>query len=272
MLSTTTNHHAWWQPQELAINACWHYRLGPLHVYVQRQAQQWLLAYEYNTEEKADPLFNNAVNMIPVHLTCQRYLFKQSPAIYQLLPQLLDRPIVVKTFQPVSLPPNEQTTFYISSPVSVRLTLKQPDIVLQDIIVQRLSDTWFGPSTQVGELCYADKSNARHTKAELPQRSYRAITPVTIHNNSSKMLSIDKISVPVPYLSLFALPDGNLWTNPITLKHEELEPLTHFRTGKLSASDAAGATLLSEPMLKSEKHNLFRAFADILTTRRGEHD
>lgn len=256
---------AWWQPQQLDIDACQHYRLGPLNIYLQRQNQQWLLAREYTSDDMQQEPVIEPIPMIPLHLTSQRFLFNKSPDTYQLLPRLMDRPVVVKTLQPVNLPPDEQTTLYISSPVSLSVMLKEPDMPLQNIPVQRLSDTWFGPSTQVGELCYADKTHARHAKADLPLRSHRAITPVTVHNRSSQMLSIDKVSIPVPFLALYALPDGNLWTDPVTLSHEGLQALAHFRTGKLSAAEALGATLLSEPVQKPEKHSLVRAFTDIFS-------
>lgn len=256
---------SWWQPQELAIDACRHYRLGPLHIYLQRQSKQWLLAHEYSTEDMQQAPCHADVSMIPVHLTSQRYLISQSPASYQLLPRLMDRPVVVKTLQPVNLPPNEQTTLYISSPVSLSVMLTEHNMLLQNIAVQRLSDTWFGPSTQIGELCYADKTHARHAKTDLPLRPHRAVTPVTVHNRSTQMLSIDKISIPVPFLALYVLPDGSLWTDPVTLSQEGLQAMAHFHTGKLSAAEALGATLLSDPIQKPEKHGLVRAFTDIFS-------
>jgi len=261
-MQSDTIKQPWWHPLELDLNDCWHHRLGSLNIYLQRQAQQWLMAHEYTTELPKDSQFHSPVEMIPSHLSCQRFLFKQSPAACQLIPRLMDRPVVVKTLQPVILPPNEQGTFYISSPVSVQLKLL-PDLLLHTIPVQRLSDTWFGPSTQVGELCYADKTHARHARTELPQRPHRAITPVTIYNSSSQLLTIDKISIPVPYLALYAMPDGNLWTDPVTLRHEGIQALAHFDTGKLNAIDAAQAELLSAPLVKPERHNLFRAFTDM---------
>ncbi|MDX1392228.1 MAG: hypothetical protein R3241_07605 [Rheinheimera sp.] len=254
----------WWHSQQLQPDACRHYRIGPLHIYLQRQPGQWLLAHEYSPHDKAAVKSSN-VKMIPAHLTSQRYLFGQSPAEYRLVPRLLDRPVVVKTLQPVNLPPNQHTTFYISSPLCVQLMLQQPELLLQEIMVQRLSDTWFGPSTQIGELCYADKTHARHSRQELPLRPHRAVTPVTIHNKSLQMLTIDKLSIPVPFLALYALPDGSLWTDPVTLQHEGLQALAHFTTGKLSAAEAAGAQLISPARIKAEKHGLFRAFTDIFT-------
>jgi hypothetical protein len=264
-MQTITKTPHWWQPRELGLDASWHYRLGPLHIYIQRQARQWLLAHEYSHDDKASPPVSEAVKMIPLHLVCQRFIFSQSPAGYRVLPRLLDRPVVVKTLQPVTIPPNEQATFYISSPVTVQLMLQQPELTLQDMVVQRLSDTWFGPSTQVGELCYADKTHARDARQDLPLRSHRAVTPVTIHNSSQQMLCIDKISIPVPFLALYSKPDGSLWTDPVTLQHEGLQTLAHFRTGKLSVADGMGAELLAQPRLKAEKHSLFRAFTDIFS-------
>jgi hypothetical protein len=265
MAKPTSATTQWWQSQQLELDACRHYQIGPLHIYLQRQSGQWLLAHEPSSDDGATISQNTALHMIPLHLTCQRYLFSQSPADYRLQPRLLDRPVVVKTLQPVNLPPGEHTTFYISSPISVQLVLQSPDIPLQEMMVQRLSDTWFGPSTQLGELCYADKTHARHSRQELPLRPHRAVTPVTIYNKSHNMLSIDKISIPVPFLALYSLPDGNLWTDPVTLQHEGLQALAHFDTGKLSAAQASGAVLLSPARVKAEKHSLFRAFTDIFT-------
>jgi hypothetical protein len=265
MQTTPATPAPWWQPQQLALEACCYYRLGPLTIYLQRQARQWLLAHEYSSDDKTQASKSAALNMIPLHLTSQRFVFSQSPAQYRLRPRLLDRPVVVKTLQPVNLPPNEHTTFYISSPIAVQLVLQPPEQVLQELMVQRLSDTWFGPSTQIGELCYADKTHARHSRQELPLRPHRAVTPVTIYNKSQQMLCIDKISIPVPFLALYSLPDGNLWTDPVTLKHEGLQTLAQFETGKLSAADAPGAELIAPARIKAEKNSLFRAFTDIFT-------
>ena len=66
MPNDTTTYHPWWQPQQLPLDACWHYRLGPLHIYLQRQARQWLLAHEYSTEDTGRQPLSQAVGMIPV--------------------------------------------------------------------------------------------------------------------------------------------------------------------------------------------------------------
>ncbi len=261
-----TANNAWWLPVELDIDSCRNVNIGSLSLYFKRQQQQWLLAYERANAVSDRELFSSSAMLcMPEQLKAERYIFRQSTAAFCLTPVLLDRPVVVKTLQPVHIPPGEQTTLYISSPLSVRVSLQQPEYLLQEIAVIRLSDTWFGPSTQLGELCYADKTQARYNKEEVPLRPHRAITPVMIQNSSKQILSLSKISIPVPYLAVYSADDGNLWTDPITLLHESPQSLTRFKTGTLSAHDASGVTLISSARAVPEKHNLIRAFTHIFT-------
>ena len=262
----TSPDNAWWHPVTLTPGSCRNINIGPLSLYIQRQAQQWLLAFErHDTPAGEDRPLSQSIAQMPAHIKAERYMFQQSPAAFCLTPVLLERPVVAKTLQPLHIPPGENTTLYISSPVSVRLALQQPEQLLQEIAISRLSDTWFGPSTQIGELCYADKTHARQSRDELPLRPHRAITPVTVHNNSKQMLSLSKISIPVPYLAVYSAQNGNLWTDPISLQHESADGLARFKTGSLTATEAKGVTLLSAARAIPEKQSLIRAFTGIFT-------
>ncbi|CAM3660856.1 DUF432 domain-containing protein [Rheinheimera salexigens] len=253
-----------------ANNECKGFRIGALQLYLQRQAKQWLIATDTIHDDEKVPLQQHNLEMLPGHLQPQRYMFTKSPNVCRLVPQLLDRPVVVKTLQPVRIPPGERATFYISSPVCIGVVLPasevlKSELILTDIAVQRLSDTWFGPSTQIGELCYADKTHARHSKGELKVRPHRAITPVHIHNLSEQMLAMDKISIPVPYLTLYGDLDGSLWTDSLTIQHKSLLSLASFKIDKLDITKPQTSTLLSPPRKTAEKHSLIRAFTDMLS-------
>lgn len=267
---TTTPNTLWWQPITFANNECQGFRIGTMQLYLQRQAKQWLIATESHSDDASLPVQQLSLDMFPGHLQPQRYMFAKSSSVCRLVPLLLDRPVVVKTLQPVRIPPGEQATFYISSPVCIRVLLPAADtltseLILTDIAVQRLSDTWFGPSTQVGELCYADKTHARHNKAELKVRPHRAITPVQIQNMSEHMLALDKISIPVPYLSLYGDLDGSLWTDSLIIQHKNIQSLASFKIDKLASRKPQAAILLSPARKAAEKHSLFRAFTDMLS-------
>ena len=251
----------WWQPVALSNGQSWQYTLGPLTLYLQRSPFEWLLGFTRAPEQDThSQTQSNAIRQLPELENLQRFVFRQSPAQFCLNPKLLDRPMVVKTRTQLSIPPAQQAIFYISSPVVIEVNLQQPACNLLDIVSQRLSDTWFGPSTLHGELCYADKTQARHIRADLPVRPHRAVTAVTIENNADTMLVIDKLSIPLPYLALYGLDDGSLWTDPITLQHDGNHVLTRFKITKQLPAGVTAAAKIAAPRQNIEKQGLIRAF------------
>lgn len=253
----------WWRPQTLLNEQSCRIQLGPLQIFLQRKAGEWRLATELLTQSEHLNVESQLLSQWPQNRIASRFVFENEPLQFCLKPVLLDRPVVVKTRQPLYLPPSEQVTFYISTPVSIRIELHQPDLLLQEVQSQRLSDTWFGPNTQMGALCYADKTQARQSREELPKRAYRAITPVTVKNNSTQMMSIEKLSLPVPYLSLYGLTDGSLWTDQVLLDHQDDADLSKLQISKQMPQGSDGAERLAKPRIYMEKHGLFRAFSGL---------
>tara|TARA_R100000322_G_scaffold135550_2_gene91458 strand:- start:39 stop:836 length:798 start_codon:yes stop_codon:yes gene_type:complete len=247
----------WWEPVDIEVEQIRHYAVGPVSVYLQRRQSEWLLAWEnFPDSEDYYRVISEAVSEIPQHLTVNRYVFQRPPRRFRLKPRLLDRPIVVKTNQPVRIPSGESITFFISSPVCVSVELQDPDTVLQELDTLRLSDTWFGPSTRVGELCYATKTHARNEKSDMPLRPHRAVTPVNIRNQSDAILAIEKLSIPVPFLRVYGHADGTLWTEPVSLEHTEDNQLAKMEIGR----QPAGAVALAEARTPPARNNVVRAF------------
>ena len=87
--------------------------------------------------------------------------------------------------------------------------------------MDRPSDTWFGPSTLEGELCYESKTAVRFNLDNVPRRPHRAISVVRIRNRTDTQLSLERLKIPLPNLSLFGTEDGQLWTESITLERDE---------------------------------------------------
>lgn len=257
------NQALWWQPQTLLNEQSCKIQLGPLQIFLQRKTGEWRLATELSTQTEYQDFASQLLTQWPQSRAASRFVFENEPLQFCLKPVLADRPVVVKTHQPVYVPPGEAVTFYISSPVSIRIELPQANLTLQEVPTQRLSDSWFGPNTQIGELCYADKTQARHSKEELPKRVHKAVTPVRVKNNAGQMMSIEKLSLPVPYLSLYGLADGSLWTDQVLLDHYDDAELSRLHISKQMPLGSDGAELLAKPRLYMEKHGLFRAFSDL---------
>ena len=77
------------------------------------------------------------------------------------------------------------------------------------------------------------------------------------------MLGIDKLSIPLPYLALYGGDDGSLWTDPITLQHENLTSLTRFQLNQQLPQGITSRHQLAAPASTPDKHGLIRAFTGI---------
>ena len=251
---------AWWQTVALEPEQCWQYTVGPLTLYLQRQPDAWLFAWETEPGNHARS-DSGAASALPEHLQPRRVVFRQSPLGVCLRPLLLERSVVMTTQQPVVIAPGEQAVFHISTPVCIRIVLQQPVRVLQELQTQRLSDTWFGPSTEFGELCYADRTQASHSTTVLAPAPHQAVTSLTIDNRSTRMLTLGRLCIPVPFLAVYGLPDGSLWTDPVVLEHDGSQALTRFQVDKRLPAGVGIEHRLGEPRREPERHGLIRAFA-----------
>ena len=75
-------------------------------------------------------------------------------------------------------------TIYVSSPVWIRLETATGTL-LDELPTIRQSDTWHGPNTREGELCYASRTFCRTNIDALPIRQNRALSPVIIYNHEN---------------------------------------------------------------------------------------
>jgi hypothetical protein len=81
---------------------------------------------------------------------------------------------------PLYVPPAEIATIFVRSPLWLRIEVGDALIALQEVPMLRPSDTWFGPTTMEGELCYASQTYARLNLEKLPIGPHHAGTQVTI--------------------------------------------------------------------------------------------
>jgi len=194
----------------------------------------------------------------------RRFAFRQSIDSIELVPALADRPIVVSPEEPLMLPPDEEVTVLVSTPLWVKVIAGAAASVLLDVPTHRPSDSWFGPSTMEGELCYGSRTNARLNLENIPVRPHRAISVVRVRNGSTKDLHIEKLKLPTPQMSVFVTAKGRYWTEGVTLERREDDEPAAVRFGQGPPDEASDATLAAEPRSPSQRGMLTRAFAGIL--------
>lgn len=254
---------AWWEPAELPDGEARRWRIGPSELWLARRPHEWRLFHRQDDEPLAEALeIARPVDPaeLPEDASTKRFSFGRSPSRVVLEPRLADRPMVVRPQTPLYVPPGERVTLYVSTPLWIAVKAGQGAALLAELPSYRPTDSWFGSSTTAGELCYATRTSARLDASELPLRPHRAVTPMHIRNAGQELLPLDRLQVPVGYLTLYRTPLG-LWTQSVTLTREESGDLAALKLGKSAPSQAGGGQRLVGPRQASEGNVVLRAFS-----------
>lgn len=251
----------WWLPRTLQVGQSLDCRLGPLTLQLHRHRGEWQVAVVDGEETVGNG--DAALDIREGGIEgdgYERFIFGGQASQIRLLPLLADRPVVIRPRQPVFLPSGEETTMYLSTPLTLRLVAGEPGVILREVPTVRLSDTWFGPSTREGELCYSGKTSARQTLDELPQRAHRAVTALHIRNEAPSPLPLEKLSLPVPLLSVYGARDCSLWTQKVTMTRRSDTDMAALKIDQAPPDHAGAVDLVSGPRQPQGRGGFVRAF------------
>jgi hypothetical protein len=134
-----------------------------------------------------------------------------------------------------------------------------------DVPTYRPSDTWFGPNTRVGELCYAARTSARLSLDQVVRRPGRAITELRLINDGHDALRIERVKVPVPHLGVFRSEDGVFWTERVDLHRKPDEAQATIEIVPGAPAIAGATTRIAEPRETGTPSILVRALGALLT-------
>jgi len=254
---------SWWGSFEFNSEQSRLWHIGPLTFMVRCLNGEWQVAYDRLSEiDEGNASWDiEDTDQLPESLgNNSRYVFRQTAGLLTIMPLLADRSVITRPLTPFNLTAGEEVTLYVSTPLWLEVAVGSPKKALQEIAIQRPSDTWFGPSTREGELCYASATHCRLSLDELPQRPHRAITPVLIRNQAETTLSIERLNVPAPLLTLYACADGQLWTPKITLIREKDGDMAELKIDHIAPQEARQAEKLSPPRMTVASGALIQAF------------
>jgi hypothetical protein len=255
----------WWGDYTINVGASAQWEIGPMRIAVQRLARELLVAHEQIEVaggQQARHFTNSGLQLNESEFShVSRFVYQSMMEQLTVLPALADRSVVSRPFTPFTVPAGENATIYVSTPLWFTLATGLPLKVLFEIPIQRLSDTWFGSSTQEGEICYASRTYGRLNLENLTVYPYRAITQVHIHNNSAVPLLVERLNLPVPYLSIFHTKESFLWTEAVTVIQTQGTSLAEFNIEKESPAAATGAKLIAAPRQDPQKGMLIKAFS-----------
>jgi len=256
-------HPAWWGEFRFSPGETMTWTIGPLRLAVRRARQEWQLSYDWleATNSEMTCRVTTTADAPPVYEHQERYVFRETSDLLHIRPALADRPVISRPVTPFHLPAGEEATLFVSSPVWLHLAVANPLRDLTDVPIQRPSDTWFGPSTREGQLCYDSRTSGRLHLEEVPHRPHRAVTRVVIRNEGSDALRLERLSLPAPYLAVFEADDGLLWTTPVTLVRDQTGEMGTVKIHDSPPEEARHAKRLSPPREKPTHASLVRALS-----------
>jgi hypothetical protein len=253
----------WWGNMNLPKQRSLRLELGALSLAIEHREFEWCVHYQREPEISSND--NRFLKEIGQFSPCYfkdvaRYIVSHKTDTVEIMPALADRTVVCRPMSAINLVPGASVVLYVSTPIWLTISLQNAKTtLLQELAVQRLSDTWFGSSTRHGELCYASMTTGRMDLAALPYRIQRATTPLIIHNKADNNLLFERVALPAPLLSLYSTKSGRLWTEAVTLTREDDGDMAQLDIGKPQAD----TVLVNGPRQTSERGKFIRAFSAI---------
>jgi len=214
----------WWGTYQVEAGQSRFWRIGNVIICVDRVTNEWHIAScQVGSIAGLPDQENDESNnfTIPVEkLNFKTFTFHTQAEI-ELKPVLANLSLASKLERTLYIPGGEDILLYVSSPVWVRVQTGKSKIILDEIPTFVLSDTWFGPNTCEGELCYAGHTYCSPHLKDVPSGPDRIISPMLIKNYGKNPLVLENISVPLPYLSVYSDAENFLWTEQLYVYSEE---------------------------------------------------
>ena len=258
--------HPWWGGFSVPEGESGYWRIGPLELLISRRANEWRLSINRMEENQETPV-SVEIPAEAKHLEesgqLLRFGFSRASESVQLVPALPDRAVVINPVTPLSLLPMEEISLYISLPLWVQIQLGGVSQTIYETPTSRPSDTWFGPSTREGELCYGLKSRSHLRLEDLSARGHRAISVIRIVNQAPTPLPLERLRLPILQLSLYASREGHLWTDVVVLGREKEDEVAALDLAQGPPREARGAKLVGGPRVQPEAGLLVWAFGGI---------
>lgn len=257
------NEH-WWGEYTLGLNAqkCW--SIGERAIVIKRKSTEWNTWNIESVEQQQSITVSNGehINLIDMPVM-GRFLEKNTSESIKVYPLLADRPVIARPATPLTILAGERVQLFISTPIWFYAQTLPSKKSLVDLPFWRPSDSWFGSSTIDGQLCYAKYTSAKTKLDELELQPHKAITPIMVMNSDDKPLTINRINVPVNYLTLYHDDKSQLWTSGISITIEDDATDIELMIDKSIPTQFQPLTLISSPRLSLEHGKLIRRISNL---------
>lgn len=213
---------SWWGDFELPMQTSGAWRVGPLELRITHTSREWRVAWR--RDEGADDGVELRLGLpaedLPDDYDRRRFGFARTAAAVRLAPALSDRPFVSRPAVPFAVPPGQELALVVTTPLWLGVVAEGLEAPLVEVPVLRPSDTWFGPNTREGQLCYASRTHLRPADDPGEVPAWRALSTVRIQNRGADALMLERLSLPVPQLRLYVDAGGAFRTSSLLLERQ----------------------------------------------------
>jgi hypothetical protein len=271
-LQPTPEPTPWWGEYALEAGSTGLWQIGPLRLWITNRRHEWRLYFERGPDA-LDPSVAIVCPLAeddgpPETAERTRMATQRTGGTLSLEPALADRAVVSRPESPFQLLPNDAVDLFVSTPLWLRVWAgPEPRHLLWDQPLFRPSDTWVGPDTTRGALAYASRTFMRLDASNLPYYAARAVTRIRLENRAAGPLLLERLSLPVRELALYADARGRLLTETMTLTREPGGDLAAVRVehGAPDRRDAdEGPRLVAEPRDTPRRGGILHALSSLL--------
>lgn len=206
----------WWGDTTLAVGERARWRIGPLTLWVRREAHEWVVAWlraPDPTERTLEIAARDAGEPTP-DAEVRRLAGGRSDLPLQLGVRLPDRPFVARPETALTLVAGGELTIHLSLPVTVALAQGAP---LIELLSSRPSDTWLGATPRAGQLAYFTRTRALTDLSAFVPSPGRVQCALQLRNHTTSAVPVPRVSVPAQQLGVYADEGHRLYTEDLTV-------------------------------------------------------
>lgn len=158
----------------------------------------------------------------------------------RLRPRHADRPMVGRPELPLTLLPGVSLRVFINVPAWLSLEVEGTSLWEAPSVTP--SDTCFGSPVE-GSLAYAMKTHLRTDPSNFKPAAHRIRVPLVLRNEGEDPLPIQRVRVPVQDLSIYAGPEGTLWSPEVRITRSEAPDAAVVEVSESRPEQAEGEAL-----------------------------
>jgi hypothetical protein len=251
-------------PFELGQTKYW--RINERFIAIQRSKKEWTI-WDKQTKDDTNQSIIVDSRVITSNINSaqqSRYMVTETSDTLLIEPSLADRAVVATPSIPLVVMPQETIEVYVSTPLWMSIFIASSDTLIADIPFWLPSDSWFGPSTMKGDLCYSKYTDAKVDLSSLDKHSCRAITEVRLRNDQAQPLRIEKLNLPVPSLKIYANKKGEFWTDCVSIVQCEEHGKPISLVTQSQPASIQGDEQVFESRVLSVKPSLFSSIKNLV--------